>query len=106
MAFLPPTDDGQPYAVEEHQQGQFDKNKLSWAEHVAGSSGIKSGMTIRFFQPSQEDSKTIVSPPPEVEDEGAKKWEKCLIGYFLDSQIPQAYCPLHHFEDMGKTYSN
>ena len=29
-----------------------------------------------------------VSPPLEVEDEGVKKWEKCLIGYFLDSSIP------------------
>ena len=62
----------------------------SWAERVAGSASSKSGMKLRFIKPMVEDSKTIVTPPQEVEEECAKKWENCLIGYFLDSKIPFA----------------
>ena len=47
-------------------------------------------MTLYFIPPTLEDSKTFVSPPPEVEEEGVRKWEKCLVGYFLDSNLPQA----------------
>ena len=63
---------------------------LSWADRVAGNPGSKPGMALRFIQPAQENYKTVVSPPPEVEDAGAKKWDKCLVGYFLDSSIPFA----------------
>ena len=30
----------------------------------------------------------VVSPPLEVEEQGSKKWENCLVGYFLDSKLP------------------
>ena len=60
----------------------------SWADHVRSFSKSKAGMALRFIPPTLSDSKTVVSPQVEIEDEGAKQWEKCLVGYFLDSSIP------------------
>ena len=30
----------------------------------------------------------VVSPPPEVEELGAKKWDLCLVGHFLYAKLP------------------
>ena len=62
----------------------------SWAERVAGSSLPTSRMKLSYFQPSMEGSNIVVSPPPEVEEMGMKKWDLCLVGYFLDAKLPAA----------------
>ena len=48
--------------------------------------------SLTYFKLTEQKKKknTIVSPPVEVEEAGAKKWENCLVGYFLDSKIPHA----------------
>ena len=62
---------------------------LSWADRVSKAPVLVAQKQMKFFEPSVEDSKVIVSPPPEIEEQGSKKWEHCLVGYFLDSKLPQ-----------------
>ena len=65
------------------------RKTLSWADRVSRTTVTAPRKQLKFFEPTFEDSKVIVSPPPEIEEQGSKKWENCLVGYFLDSKLPQ-----------------
>ena len=82
---LQPQDPGEPSTLKTRTEMAAQR---SWADCVSNTYGTNSGMTLRFIRPLQEDLKVIVAPLPEVEDSGAKQWDKCLVGYFLDSGLP------------------
>ena len=63
---------------------------LSWAERVSKTSVTTSRKQLKYFEPSIEASKVVVSLPPEIEEQGLKKWEHYLVGYFLDPKLPQS----------------
>ena len=64
--------------------------RISWVARVSSSLTPVSRLKLQFFEPTVESAKVVVSPPPEVEATGSKKWDFCLIGYFLDAKLPLA----------------
>ena len=62
----------------------------TWADRLKSSSGSVARSKLQYFEPSWEDSVPVVIPPPEVEEEGTKKWEDCLVGHLFDSKMPFA----------------
>ena len=63
---------------------------LSWTDRLKGSSTPMARTKLKYFEPRMEDSIPVVAPPPEVEEEGSKKWADCLVGNLLDSKLPFA----------------
>lgn len=45
-------------------------------------------MCLKFHPPLIKDAQVVVCPPVEVVEAGASKWADCVVGYFLDKQLP------------------
>ncbi|KAG5564605.1 hypothetical protein RHGRI_000708 [Rhododendron griersonianum] len=45
-------------------------------------------MKFQYFPPTVEGERITVSPPSAVELQGALKWKDCLVGHFVDKNIP------------------
>ena len=60
----------------------------SWASIVSGSSKQQPTMSLRLIEPSMDAGKIVVSPPIIVLEQGAKRWECCLVGFILDNRLP------------------
>ncbi|XP_044491520.1 uncharacterized protein LOC123215472 [Mangifera indica] len=67
-----------------------------------------SNLKLEYFPPSEilAGGKYSISPPPEVADEGAKRWEKCAIGFFMGRRMPfllvKRYA-IRHWSNYGLT---
>ena len=47
-------------------------------------------MDLEFHAPDAEEDLIMVLPPQEVIEEGAKEWERCLVGYLMDAKLSVA----------------
>ena len=45
-------------------------------------------MHLKYHAPKLNGARRVVAPPPEVAVEGSKDWEFCLVGYFIEKQLP------------------
>ena len=43
---------------------------------------------MKFFEPQQAEGKVVVAPPLSVLEQGASRWNCCLVGYILDNKLP------------------
>ena len=50
----------------------------------------KSNVKLEFFEPKGKDSKgrICVAPPQEVAEQGAIRWNTCVVGFFLGKRPP------------------
>ena len=62
----------------------------SWAERISISSQPPVRAKMKYFELVLDGSSIVVAPPPEVLEEGSKKWKNCLVGHLFDSKLPQA----------------
>ncbi|KAF7124111.1 hypothetical protein RHSIM_Rhsim12G0084200 [Rhododendron simsii] len=44
-------------------------------------------MKLEFFPPTVENNRIVVSPSEQIEQLGQSKWEKCIVGHFLDKKL-------------------
>ncbi|KAG5539479.1 hypothetical protein RHGRI_019880 [Rhododendron griersonianum] len=79
-------------------------NVLSWSNVVANGSTMVAGsgdgptvtpaswvapekMKLEYIPPVVLNDRVVVSPPADVEALGQSKWEKCIVGHFLDKRL-------------------
>ncbi|KAI8550471.1 hypothetical protein RHMOL_Rhmol06G0109100 [Rhododendron molle] len=79
-------------------------NVLSWSNVVANGSTMVAGsgdgttvtpaswvapekMKLEYIPPVVLNDRVVVSPPANVEALGQSKWEKCIVGHFLDKRL-------------------
>lgn len=60
----------------------------SWKDKVSPPSVSHTRMNLQFFPPVVEGERIRVSPPKDVELQGAVKWKDCLVGHFVDKKLP------------------
>ena len=58
----------------------------SWKSLV--SMPVKTGGPLQFYEPHYADGKLVAKPPVEAVNEGIDMWKGCLVGQFLDRQLP------------------
>ena len=86
----PLSDQGANVAKVSAQSLMDTEKTLSWADRLKGSSFHTARTKLKYYEPKMEDSIPVVAPPPEVEEEGSRKWADCLIGNLLDTKLPFA----------------
>ncbi|KAF7126448.1 hypothetical protein RHSIM_Rhsim11G0034800 [Rhododendron simsii] len=73
-------------------------NVLSWSNVVANGSTMVAGsgdgtkvtpvkMKLEYIPPVVLNDRVVVSPPADAEALGQSKWEKCIVGHFLDKRL-------------------
>ena len=45
-------------------------------------------MQLHFYEPLLEQGKIVVSPPLSILEQGAKRWNCCLVGFILGNKLP------------------
>lgn len=61
--------------------------KPTWTEIVA-SKQDGPRMKLSYHPPQIKEARVVVCPPPEVVEAGTSQWKDCVVGYFLDKQLP------------------
>ncbi|KAG5529142.1 hypothetical protein RHGRI_029723 [Rhododendron griersonianum] len=61
--------------------------KPTWTEIVA-SKQDGPRMKLSYHPPQIKEARVVVCPPPEVVEAGVSQWKDCVVGYFLDKQLP------------------
>ena len=54
----------------------------SWASVVSGPSRSRHSMPMHYFEPQQEDGKLMVTPPFSILEQGALRWNCCLVNLY------------------------
>lgn len=98
---LPASQVGVVYCGDNHP-----KTGTSWSSVVAntvsaidGGVGSKSvpspnRMKLEYIPPSIVNDRIVVSPSVEVEELGHPKWQRCIVGHFLDKKL--AFTAVQH----------
>ena len=68
--------------------GKISEKSPSWADRVAIPGSQKRKMQLLYHKLVATEGPLMVYPPQEVVEEGAKEWEKCLVGHLMDSKLP------------------
>ncbi|BFG25150.1 hypothetical protein CerSpe_114240 [Prunus speciosa] len=67
----------------------YEKLCSSYAETVGRSNYSNQGpMQLRFHKPILKSSRRVVALPPNLVVDGAREWQFCLVGYFVDKHLP------------------
>lgn len=61
---------------------------VSWKDKVVSEESVAPHMNLQFFSPIVSNGQIMVSPPEDVANLGVAKWKDCLVGYFVDQQLP------------------
>ncbi|KAI8567605.1 hypothetical protein RHMOL_Rhmol02G0134500 [Rhododendron molle] len=71
-------------------------NTMSAIDGGVGSKSIPSPnrMKLEYIPPSIVNDRIVVSPPVEVEELGHPKWQRCIVGHFLDKKL--AFAAVQH----------
>ncbi|KAI8574078.1 hypothetical protein RHMOL_Rhmol01G0326700 [Rhododendron molle] len=64
-----------------------DKNVSGVVDKESSAAPNAGRMKLEFFPPTVENNRIVVSPPEQIEQIGQSKWEKCIVGHFLDKKL-------------------
>ncbi|KAI8569612.1 hypothetical protein RHMOL_Rhmol02G0291100 [Rhododendron molle] len=64
-----------------------DKNVSGVGDKESSAARNAGRMKLEFFPPTVENNRIVVSPPEQIEQIGQSKWEKCIVGHFLDKKL-------------------
>lgn len=70
------------------QMGNPQGGQSSWKDQLFRPVENQGRMALEFIPPMVLADRIVVSPPPEVEALGKEKWKCCLVGHFLDKNLP------------------
>ncbi|XP_058222631.1 uncharacterized protein LOC131332431 [Rhododendron vialii] len=65
----------------------------SWSTIVSGGAGgstpgaVAERMQFEYIPPTILNDRIVVTPPVEVEELGHPKWQRCIVGHFLDKKL-------------------
>ncbi|KAK3229875.1 hypothetical protein Dsin_001756 [Dipteronia sinensis] len=73
----------------------FEKSTISYSNVMKGAHHgpiidipTSRPMNLKLYQPFQSRNRKCVSPPLEVAEDGSKAWKNCLVGYFIEKNLP------------------